>query len=90
MSLINSVSELKGRLIAYLGGTGVSATSVSAQSAIQQSQAGAGDILTWSILPGVSLGSALTIIGALIVMSRFAFDVWKYFEQRKKEKESEK
>ncbi len=82
MKIINVASELKGRLIAYFGGTGISVSSAKAQAAIEQAN-NVVDILHWTIMPGVSLGSALTILGAAIVISRFGFDVWTYFDKRK-------
>lgn len=82
------ISELKSRLIAYGGGTGVSVSSVKSQAAQKISESGVSDILTWGVLPGVSLGSLLTIIGAAIVICRFVFDVWIYFDQRKQRREN--
>lgn len=85
MKIIN-IAELKGRLIAYFGGVGISVSGAKTQKTIEQaSKTNAVDILYWSIMPGVSLGSALTILGAVIVLSRFAFDVWTYFDKRKHE-----
>ena len=83
MKLIN-IAELKGRLIAYFGGVSISVSGAKSQKAIEQmNENNVVDILYWSIAPGVSLGSALTILGAIIVLSRFAFDVWTYFDKRK-------
>lgn len=85
MKIIN-IAELKGRLITYFGGVGVSVSGAKTQKAIEQAnESNVVDILYWSLIPGVSLGSALTILGALIVISRFAFDVWTYFDKRKLE-----
>lgn len=81
------ISELKSRLIAYGGGTGVSVSSEKVQAVQKISESGVADILTWSVLPGVSLGSLLTIIGATVVVCRFAFDVWVYFDKRKQRRE---
>jgi len=82
------ISELKSRLIAYVGGTGVSVSSVKSETAQKISESGVSDILTWSVFPGVSLGSLLTIIGAAVVISRFVFDVWIYFDQRKQRRKN--
>lgn len=81
---ILSMSELKGRLIAYIGGAGVSLSSEKTQTLQKINESSnVSDILTWVILPGLSLGSLLTIVGAAVVVCRFAFDVWSYFDQRR-------
>lgn len=84
--VIDKVSEWKGRMIAYGGGSGVSAYSTKAaakSSELPSAAHHASDILSTYILPGVTLGSAISILGILVVVSRFVFDVWKYFDQRR-------
>lgn len=82
------MADFKGRLIAYVGGASVSVSSEKAQSAVQtMSDTGIADILTWSVFPGVSFGSLLTIIGAVVVLVRLVFDVWSYFDARKLKRE---
>ncbi|CAK3932580.1 MULTISPECIES: hypothetical protein [Vibrio] len=87
--VLNTVSEWKGRLIAYGGGTGVSAFSAKstakAQELSEHAAAQAVDILSLYIFPGVTVGAAITIVGALVVVLRLIFDVWKYFDQRKRQ-----
>ena len=86
--VIDKFSEFKGRLIAYGGGSGVSAYSAKStaqahtipEATIHQPI----DVLSIYILPGVTFGSAITIIGAAVVVVRLVFDVWKYFDQRKR------
>jgi len=86
--VFDKFSELKGRLIAYGGGSGVSAYSAKstaqAQSIPEATAHQAIDILSIYIFPGVTFGSAITIIGAAVVVVRLVFDVWKYFDQRKR------
>ncbi|HHY0482742.1 hypothetical protein, partial [Vibrio parahaemolyticus] len=84
--VIDKVSEWKGRLIAYGGGSGVSAysaNSVAKPNPIPEVAQQATDILSVYILPGVTVGSAITILGIVVVLGRFIFDVWKYFDQRR-------
>ncbi|MCG7551609.1 hypothetical protein [Pseudoalteromonas sp. Of7M-16] len=80
------ITELKSRLIAYVGGTGVSVSSLKSQASQQINASGVADILTWSVFSGVSFGSLLTIVGAVVVVCRFVFDVWMYFDQRKQKR----
>ncbi|HAS6087818.1 TPA: hypothetical protein NJ656_004452 [Vibrio parahaemolyticus] len=90
--VIDKVSEWKGRLIAYGGGSGVSAysaKSVAQPEKIPETAHQVTDILSVYILPGVTFGSAITILGAAVVVGRFIFDVWKYFDQRKRHQPSE-
>ncbi|HGY9586719.1 TPA: hypothetical protein ACOJQP_005188 [Vibrio harveyi] len=84
--VIDKVSEWKGRLIVYGGGSGVSAysaKSVANSNQIPEVAQQATDILSVYILPGVTVGSAITILGIVVVIGRFVFDVWKYFDQRR-------
>lgn len=91
-TVIDKVSEWKGRLIAYGGGSGVSAysaKSVAQPDYVPEAAHQVTDILSVYILPGVTVGSAITILGAAVVIGRFVFDVWKYFDQRKRQQQSE-
>lgn len=84
--VLDRVSEWKGRLIAYGGGSGVSAYSaetVAKSQHVPETAHQVTDILSTYILPGVTVGSFLTILGATVVVGRFVFDVWKYFDQRR-------
>lgn len=87
-NVITAISEWKGRLIAYIGGGGVSVYSAETMATSDHvpnlaTAHQATDILATHILPGVPLGSFLSIIGAAVVVGRFIFDVWKYFDQRR-------
>ncbi|MCC2521062.1 hypothetical protein [Vibrio coralliilyticus] len=75
--LINWLQEWKGRLIAYLGGGGVSvfsgATAAKAQQAAQ-------DVST---VPDITTANIISIAGLVIIGLRLVFDVWTYFDKRK-------
>lgn len=85
MQIINKLSDLKGRLIAYIGGGGITAYSADvtakakeAAETVQQSR-----LLTMPITSWLTVGDVLTLIGAMVVLGRFLFDVYKYFDQRR-------
>ena len=85
MQIIDRLSDIKGRLIAYIGGGGVSAYSadvtVKAKEAAEHVQST--QFLTVHITPWLTVGDVLTIIGALVVLGRFVLDVLKYLDQRR-------
>ncbi|MFD2178531.1 hypothetical protein [Veronia pacifica] len=83
MTMIDRVSDWKGRLIAYCGGAGVSVFSASAPAAESAVSTASPDILTLTILPGTSVSALLSILGALVVVCRLIFDIWTYFDQRR-------
>lgn len=85
MQIIDRLSDLRGRLIAYIGGGGiatysadVTAKAKEAAETVQQSR-----LLTLPITSWLTVGDVLTLIGALVVLGRFLFDVYKYFDQRR-------
>ncbi|OCH08130.1 hypothetical protein A6D98_09755 [Aliivibrio fischeri] len=86
--VFDKFSEFKGRLIAYGGGSGVSAYSAKSTAQVHTIPEATThqtiDVLSVYIFPGVTFGSAITIIGAAVVVVRLVFDVWKYFDQRKR------
>lgn len=82
-----------GRVIAYGGGSGVSALSSSAKASgvgldITPSP---GDIVTLLNAPIVQIGGVqvvtadiVSVAGVGLVIIRLTFDVWKYFDERKR------
>lgn len=85
--VLDRVREWKGRAIAYGGGSGVSLYSADTM-AKAQSTPPVTDILHAYLLPGVTVGSALTLFGAALVLVRLVFDIWKYFDERQYRKAS--
>lgn len=75
--LITKASELKGRVIAYGGGSGIFVFSADvaakAQEAAQMAQQ----------MPSTFLPSLISLGGLVVVFGRLAFDIFKYFDQRR-------
>ena len=86
MQIINRLSDIKGRLIAYVGGGGVSVYSadVTAKAKEAAETVQSSRLLTFPITSWLTVGDVLTLVGALVVLGRFAFDVFKYFDQRRR------
>ncbi|PMN73169.1 hypothetical protein [Enterovibrio norvegicus] len=84
-TVLDRFTEWKGRLIAYGGGGGVyvySSDSVATVQHAPQAAQQATDILHYYIIPGVTVGSTLSILGITAVIVRLVFDIWKYFDER--------
>lgn len=81
MALINW-ADTKSRIITYLGGLGVSFSSVQSQAAPTSSVESI-DLLQIPLSVNFTLGNLTTLLGCLVIVFRFLFDVWKYFDQRK-------
>lgn len=75
--LITKASELKGRIIAYGGGSGIFVFSADvaakAEAAAQLAQQ----------MPSTFLPSLISLGGLVVVFGRLAFDIFKYFDQRR-------
>ncbi len=75
---ISKANELWGRIIAYGGGSGIFVFSADVAAKAQQTAELAQQLPNSTFLPSViSLG------GLVVVAGRFAFDVFKYFDQRR-------
>ena len=86
MQIITKVSDMKGRLIAYLGGTSVSAYSADLTTDAKRmvaETASKSSFLATPIVHSMTVGDLIAIGGFLIVIGRFVFDVFKYFDQRR-------
>ncbi|MGI1970787.1 hypothetical protein [Shewanella sp. S23-S33] len=78
---ITRASELKGRIIAYGGGSGIFVFSADVAAKAEQAAELAQQLPASTFLPSViSLG------GLLVVVCRFVFDVFKYFDQRRQQR----
>lgn len=85
MQIISKVSDMKGRLIAYLGGTSVSAYSADLTTEAKRMAADAASqasVMAMPVLHNWTVGDVLALGGFLVVLGRFVFDVFKYFDQR--------
>lgn len=85
MQLLERLSDLQGRLIAYIGGGGicayssdVTARAKEAAEVMQQSR-----LLLIHITEWLTIGDVLTLIGAFVVFGRFVLDVIKYLDSRR-------
>ena len=86
MEITDKLSDLKGRLIAYFGGSGIAAYSSNTttkakelvetahDAAIQQST----NLMSVHITPYMTVADLLTVIGAIVVLGRFVLDVVKF------------
>lgn len=81
-----------GRVIAYGGGSGVSATSLAAKASASGFNISPtpGDVVSLLNLPLLQMGGAQVVVADLVsvggltfVALRLAFDVWKYFDARR-------
>ena len=75
---IEKFHEWKGRIIAYGGGSGVSTFSGSVAAKAQQATEAA---LT---SPDITIANMASIGGLLVIAGRLAFDIWVYFDKRKR------
>lgn len=86
MEILDKLSDLKGRLIAYFGGGGIAAYSSNAtatakelvttahETAVQQST----NLMSVHITPYITVADVLTVVGATVVAGRFILDVVKF------------
>ena len=89
MQIITKVSDMKGRLIAYLGGTSVSAYSADLTTDAKRmvaETASKSSFLATQIIHSMTVGDLIAIGGFLVVVGRFVFDVFKYFDQRRQQR----
>ncbi len=77
-NLIDTAQEWKGRLIAYLGGSGVTAISTQTNAAINSSIDAA-----VSVPPEITLTTWISLGGLIVIAGRLVFDVWCYFDKRR-------
>lgn len=94
MELIDKLSDLNGRLIAYFGGSGIAAYSSNAtatakelvttahDTAVQQST----NLMSVHITPYITVADVLTVVGAAVVLGRFVLDVVKFICSRRDRK----
>ncbi|MGQ7245472.1 hypothetical protein ACUN9V_18690 [Salinicola sp. V024] len=82
-----------GRVIAYGGGSGVTALSSSAKASDVGVMPSPGDVMTLLNMPlfqfgGVQVVTAdiVSIAGVVLVMARLAFDVIKYLSERRRDR----
>ncbi|MFC0268564.1 hypothetical protein [Kushneria aurantia] len=86
-----------GRVIAYGGGTGVSATSVTARAAPHPAiTPSPGEIVSLLNAPLMQFGGVQIVIadvisvgGIVLVAARLTFDVWSYLDKRRRDKRRE-
>ena len=86
MHLIDKLSDLKGRLIAYLGGSGIFAYSSNAtakakeivQSAHDAAVSQSNNLMSVHITSYMTVADLLAVVGAVVVFGRFVLDVVKY------------
>lgn len=85
MQIIDKLSDLKGRLIAYVGGGGITAYSadVTAKAKEAAETVQSTQFLNLHITPWLTVGDVLFTIGSLVVLGRFILDVLKYRDQRR-------
>ncbi|GHC34591.1 hypothetical protein GCM10010082_31590 [Kushneria pakistanensis] len=79
-----------GRVIAYGGGSGITAVSSSAKAADIGITPTPGDVMTLLNAPLVQFGGVqvvvadiVSIAGVVLVLARLSFDVWKYIDMRR-------
>jgi len=72
---LSSVSDLPGRVIAYIGGGGVSLASNIVTESNTNVVALTPDI--------ISTGHLISLGGLLVVAGRLAFDIWKEVDRRR-------
>jgi hypothetical protein len=84
-SFINRASEFQGRFIAYVGGSGVFVFSNEVAAKAQQ----AADMAQQTPIGPFTISTVVSVGGLVVVFGRLAFDVFKYFDQRKKRKRGE-
>lgn len=87
--VITAASEAHGRLIAYGGGTGLwvfsNEVAAKAQLAIDTAQ----DVVNAAPNSALTVSSFVALGGLFIVVARFAFDVFKYFDQRRQKRQQQ-
>jgi len=91
MHLLTKVYEIRGALITYLGGSGISAYGFTAKAAdsVSAAKAVAHQAVTEAvsqvpqIAPDASFNKFIAIGGLIFVGGRLAFDIFKYFDQRR-------
>ncbi len=84
--LLDAASEAHGRWIAYGGGAGLYAFSSVVSAQVNQ----AVEIVASPSQSSVLTVSAIVSLGGLaVVVGRFLFDVFKYFDQRKQRRDQE-
>lgn len=81
--VITAASEAHGRLIAYLGGSTIAVFSneVAAQAKLAVDHAQ--DVAVASPNGALTVSSFVALGGLVVVVGRFIFDVYKYFDQRR-------
>lgn len=79
-----------GRVIAYGGGSGITAVSSSAKAADIGITPTPGDVMTLLNAPLVQFGGVqvvvadlVSIAGVALVIVRLGFDIWKYLDERR-------
>ncbi|WP_412497274.1 hypothetical protein [Vibrio fluvialis] len=79
--LIQKLQEWKGRLIAYVGGSGVSLFSNNvAANAKQVAEAAATN-------PDVTLANLISLGGLIVIAGRLAFDIYVHFDKKRQQQE---
>lgn len=86
MHLTDKLSDLKGRLIAYLGGSGLFAYSSNATATAKEIAQSAHDVavqqsnnlMSVHLTSYMTVADLLAVVGAVVVLGRFVLDVVKY------------
>lgn len=87
MQLLDRLSDLKGRLIAYCGGGGIvvySKSGAAAQQMTTLAQQQQIDLMSYHLTPVVTVGNVLALVGTAVVFGRFVLDVVKFIYSRKR------
>ena len=80
--VLTKASEWKGRLIAYGGGSGISAFSSEVAAKAQQ----AADVVAQIPTSALTISTLVSIGGLTVVAGRLVFDIWKYLDLRRRRK----
>ncbi|MBO1894215.1 hypothetical protein HNW13_000145 [Shewanella sp. BF02_Schw] len=78
--VLTKASEWKGRLIAYGGGSGISAFSNEVAAKAQQ----AADVAAQMPASALTISTLVSIGGLTVVAGRLIFDIWKYLDMRRR------
>lgn len=80
--LLERFHEWKGRLIAYGGGTGVSAFSNEVAAKAQQAAE------TAAASPEITTANLISLGGLLVIAGRLVFDVYVHFDKKRQKRET--
>lgn len=88
MQLLTKISDIRGALIVYLGGTSLSVYGFSA-NAVEAAKAVAHNVISSTVEtagqvpPESFVNKFVAVAGIIFVAGRLAFDIFKYIDQRR-------